>query len=164
MIIYRYAKGYALLYFMGLCAVLPGCADEPVPVPFATRVLDKVNEVRQQGCTCGGAYMPPAPPLRWNYTLQEAALAHARDMEGRDYFNHVSPEGITPHQRVYNLHYEGSFRYENIAKGYTTIAAVVEAWQQSEGHCRALMDSASQEVGVAEVNTYWVMELGSRIE
>jgi uncharacterized protein YkwD len=160
--IHRYIKGCTLLYLTALCVLLPGCADDPAPVPFATRVLDKVNEVRKQGCLCNGTYMPPAQPLRWNDTLQEAALAHARDMEGRDYFDHVSPEGITPHQRVYNLHYDGSFRYENIAKGYTTIAAVVEAWQQSEAHCRALMDSASQEAGVAEFNSYWVMELGSR--
>jgi uncharacterized protein YkwD len=165
--IYRYIKGHAslaLLFSIWLCVVLSGCSNEPVTPSFAIRMLTGVNEVRKQGCHCGGEYMPPAPPLRWNDTLQAAALAHARDMETRDYFNHVSPEGVTPHQRIYNLQYQGSFRYENIAMGYTSIAAVVAAWQQSEGHCRAMMDTASQEMGAAEFNTYWVMELGSGVQ
>jgi len=42
----------------------------------------------------------PRPPLAPHPALTRAARAHAQDMVTRDYFAHVSPEGIGPNARV----------------------------------------------------------------
>jgi uncharacterized protein YkwD len=105
--------------------------------------------------------MPPVKPVTWNDTLAAAALAHARDMDARNYFNHISPSGTSPIQRAITLGYTGNTVTENIAKGYTSIEPLMNAWQQSENHCKAMMDSLQTEMGAANVNTYWVQEFGS---
>jgi uncharacterized protein YkwD len=106
--------------------------------------------------------MPPVKPLTWNDTLATAALAHARDMDANNYFNHISPTGTSPIQRAMALGYTGNYVTENIAKGYTSLGPLMEAWQQSEGHCKAIMDSLQTDMGAANVNTYWVQEFGSK--
>ena len=51
---------------------------------------------------------------------------------------------------------------ENIAQGQTSIAEVMNGWLHSEGHCRNLMNPAFKEVGVAEIDNYWVQDFGGR--
>ena len=51
---------------------------------------------------------------------------------------------------------------ENIAQGQTSIAEVMNGWLHSEGHCRNLMNPAFREVGVAEIDNYWVQDFGGR--
>jgi uncharacterized protein YkwD len=105
--------------------------------------------------------MPPVKPLTWNDTLAAAAMAHARDMDAKNYFNHISPTGTSPIQRATALGYTGNYVTENIAKGYTSLELLMDAWEKSESHCRAMMDSLQTEMGAGNVNTYWVQEFGS---
>jgi uncharacterized protein YkwD len=142
-------------------ALLPACRKEtPVERAIKSEMLGVVNTLRQLGCTCGTTPMPPVKPLIWNDTLAQAALAHARDMDANGYFNHISPGGTSPVQRAIVLGYSGKYVTENIAKGYTSIEPLMQAWQQSEEHCKAMMDSAHTAMGAANVNTYWVQEFG----
>ncbi|WP_166436979.1 CAP domain-containing protein [Niastella caeni] len=139
----------------------PACRKETtVERNIKAEMLAAVNALRQTGCTCGATYMPPVKPLIWHDTLASAALAHARDMDANNYFNHISPGGTSPIQRAMALGYAGNTVTENIAKGYTSIETLMEAWQQSESHCKAMMDSLPTEMGAANVNTYWVQEFG----
>lgn len=143
-------------------AVWPACRKEaPVVADIKNDMLAAVNALRSTGCTCGDSRMPPVKPLQWNDTLAAAALAHARDMEANKYFSHISPNGTSPIQRAIVLKYTGNYVSENIARGYTSLASVMEAWQQSETHCKAMMDVSHSEMGAASVNTYWVQEFGS---
>jgi uncharacterized protein YkwD len=140
----------------------PGCRKETtVEQPVKDDMLAAVNTMRQAGCTCGVTWMPPVKALTWNDTLAAAALAHARDMEANNYFNHISPTGTSPIQRAIALGYTGNYVTENIAKGYTSMEPLMEAWLKSEAHCKAMMDSGQTEMGAANVNTYWVQEFGS---
>jgi uncharacterized protein YkwD len=123
-------------------------------------MLMAVNALRQSGCTCGSTQMPAVKPLSWNDTLAQAALAHARDMDANNYFSHISPGGTSPVQRAIMLGYSGEYVTENIAKGYTSIEPLMQAWLQSEEHCKAMMDSAQTAMGAANVNSYWVQEFG----
>jgi len=125
-------------------------------------MLTAVNALRQTGCTCGDTYMPPVKPLLWNDTLALAALAHARDMDANNYFSHISPGGTSPIQRAMSLGYTGNYVSENIARGFSSVEPVMEAWKKSEDHCKAMMDSLQTHLGAANVNTYWVQEFGSR--
>jgi uncharacterized protein YkwD len=141
----------------------PACRKETtVEQPVKDNMLAAVNSLRQTGCTCGDSWMPPVRPLTWNDTLAAAALAHARDMDAGNYLNHISPTGTSPIQRAIALGYTGNYVTENIARGYTSLEPLMEGWQKSESHCRAMMDSLQTQMGAANVNTYWVQEFGSR--
>ncbi|HEY8784678.1 MAG TPA: CAP domain-containing protein [Mucilaginibacter sp.] len=134
---------------------------------FKHEFLEDINHIRQKGCTCGVTYMPPAPPLTWNNTLETAAIGHAEDMADRHYFSHTSKDGRTMEDRAalagYTFKGYKSFTVgENIAEGQLSIAEVMHGWLKSPGHCRNLMNPGFREVGVAEYNDYWVQDFGGR--
>ena len=123
-------------------------------------MLNQVNALRQTGCQCGSVYMPPVAPLKWNAQLELAAEAHVKDMYTNNYFSHIAPDGSSPIQRAQNAGYTGQYVGENIARGYTDLSSVMTAWQNSESHCQAMMDSLYSEMGAARESDYWVQEFG----
>ena len=142
--------------------LLAACRKEsPITREIKDEMLTAVNTLRQTGCTCGNTYMPPVKPLLWNDTLAMAALVHARDMDANNYFSHISPGGTSPIQRTMALGYSGNYVSENIARGFSFIEPVMEAWAKSEDHCKAMMDSLHTDMGASNVNSYWVQEFGS---
>jgi uncharacterized protein YkwD len=135
---------------------------------FKQELLDRINRTRQQGCKCGTQYMRPVAPIVWNNQLEDAALAHARDMGEHNYFSHTSRNGRSSGDRIIaaGYDYNGYKSYavgENIAFGQEEIAEVMAGWFKSPGHCKNLMNPDFKEVGVAEYNTYWVQDFGGRI-
>lgn len=160
--------GFVLLVI--LCAFSKQNQPQPVSTPqFRASFLEKINRVRAKGCNCGVNYMPPAPPLSWNYNLELAAMGHAYDMASQNYFSHASLDGRTMQYRIQAAGYtgEGYKSYEigeNIAWGPPTIAEVMDGWFKSPGHCRNLMNPGFKEIGVAEKDGYWVQDFGGREE
>jgi uncharacterized protein YkwD len=153
-----------LIIFLSCIAVEPRRLSEK---KFRREFLNDINLARQNGCNCGHTYMPPAPPLVWNDQLENAALAHAKDMATKKYFSHTSKNGRSVADRVTAAGYffKGYKTFtvgENIASGQLSIAEVMDGWLKSEGHCRNLMNPAFKEVGIAEFNNYWVQDFGSR--
>jgi uncharacterized protein YkwD len=134
---------------------------------FRDQFLESINSVRARGCNCGTTYMPPAPPLTWNEVLTQAAMGHATDMSYQNYFSHQSLDGRTLRERVMSAGYTytgySSFAIgENIAKGQQTIQEVSTGWFESPGHCKNLMNPSFKEIGIAEINHYWVQDFGGR--
>lgn len=125
-------------------------------------MLQLINDVRQKGCSCGTTAMPAVGIVSWNTQLETAAQAHAADMSKNNYFSHTGLDGSTPGTRITAAGYTWRGYGENIAKGYTSEQAVMNAWLQSEGHCKNIMNANFKEVGVALVNGYWVQEFGLR--
>jgi uncharacterized protein YkwD len=123
-------------------------------------MLNAVNQLRRTGCQCGTIYMPPAPDLRWNDTLEEAAESHLQDMYDNHYFGHIAPDGSSPIQRAQALGYTGDYVGENIAEGYNSLEEVMNAWINSPDHCQAMMDTLYKEMGAARLNDYWDQEFG----
>ncbi len=149
---------HSLLYF--------SCKKElesapPLTEDLSVSMLEKVNVLRVAGCNCGTTYMPPVRPLQWNGHLELAAQHHADDMYYNNYFNHISPTGKNPAQRAEDAGYKGLYIMENIGKGYNGVDAVMVGWQQSESHCKAMMDSAHTVMGAARRGNYWVQEFGN---
>jgi uncharacterized protein YkwD len=124
-------------------------------------MLAEVNKLRKNGCQCGQDTMPPVRELKWNSILEEAALLHAKDMVEHNYFDHFGLDSSVPIQRAIELGYTGTAVGENIARGYTSISEVMQAWKSSEEHCKNMMDSSYYEMGAATTNEYWVQEFGS---
>jgi uncharacterized protein YkwD len=83
-------------------------------------------------------------------------------MGEEDFFDHVSPAGDGPGDRVEAAGYDWSRYGENIAAGYGTPREVVDGWHESVGHCHNLMGRfVHLGVGYAEVDEpgrghYWV--------
>jgi uncharacterized protein YkwD len=132
---------------------------------FAAVALQRINQRRAAGATCGSqGSFAPAPALRWNTLLAQAAAGHSADMAAQDYFSHTSLDGRSPSQRVDATGYTWSAIGENIAAGYSGIDAVVEGWMGSDGHCANLMNPNFDEVGMAcatggRYGTYWTQDL-----
>ncbi|MDQ3937040.1 MAG: CAP domain-containing protein, partial [Actinomycetota bacterium] len=97
--------------------------------------------------------------LRPDRKLRAAALAHSRDMVERDFFEHVSPDGVGHHERIvrtgYRLRSSGFATGENLATGRegnaATPAVVVDGWLHSEGHRRNALRPEFEEIGIGIV-------------
>jgi uncharacterized protein YkwD len=121
-------------------------------------VLDLVNDQRAKaGCR----------PLVANGTLVTVARAHSADMAARNYFSHDDPEGRSPFDRMRAAGYAGRTMGENIAAGYQTPAAVMDAWMNSAGHRANILNCAFAEIGVGHATggsfgAYWTQDFGTR--
>ena len=135
--------------------------DNPDPI-VSKELLQAVNALRKTGCRCGQDDMPPANALQWNTQLETAADLYARNMQQKGFFSHIGLDGTAPVNRAQNAGYTGDYVGENIGKGYVSIDQVMKAWQQSESHCKAMMDTLYTEMGAAEYKSYWVIEFGAR--
>lgn len=137
---------------------------------FEGELLQRVNARRASGGSCGtrGSFSPTAA-LQWNGALTQAAAGHSQDMAALNYFSHTSADGHTPDQRISAAGYPWRAYGENIAAGYSTVQAAVDAWLASDGHCANIMNPGLRDIGVACVPgtgtstypNYWTMDLGA---
>lgn len=97
--------------------------------------------------------------VRLDPQLSQIALLFARDMMNRNYFDHVTPDGVTMSERLQNGHILFRAAGENIAKGQRDEDAVMIAWMNSPGHRRNIMNGRYGKIGFAHMGPYWVMEL-----
>lgn len=133
---------------------------------FQQDILDRVNQARAAGRSCGTTYYGPAPALAWNANLFNAAGAHSTDMAANNYFSHTSLDGRNAGQRITGAGYAWSAYGENIAAGQTSVQSVVDGWLASPGHCANIMNPSYADIGTACVAsgtssypTYWTMDL-----
>ncbi|MBK6932495.1 MAG: CAP domain-containing protein [Saprospirales bacterium] len=131
----------------------------------ARAVLDEVNALRASGCKCpDGKRFRPAPALIWDTRLEKAAQEHAADMSRERYFSHTSLDGSSFSERISRTGYPWQFVGENIAKGYPSAKAVVDAWRTSKDHCPNLMNPYFRDMGIGKAGAYWVQDLGTQPE
>lgn len=132
-----------------------------------SRVLELVNQARAKGQRCGRELHAPAAPLSVSKKLERAAQEHARDMAKRDYFDHKSPDGSEPRDRVQRTGYRWRLTGENIAFGPESAEEVVAGWLASPGHCANIMDARFLEIGVGVAegrkrgHVYWVQSFAT---
>ncbi len=133
---------------------------------FQASLLQQINAARASARTCGSTAMPAAVPLAWNDRLFSAAAKHSLDMATNNYFSHTGLDGSTPSQRIAAEGYAWSWAGENIAAGQQTVAAVMNGWLASPGHCANLMRAEYRDVAVSCVQRagssygrYWTMVL-----
>ena len=115
-------------------------------------MIERVNDLRAR------SGMGPVSP---DERLEEAALAHARDMSRRGYFDHRSPDGSSVGDRVRSAGYQWCSVGENIALGQRSIPEAFDAWLTSPGHRENMLGQFSQ-IGIARApNNNWVMVLAA---
>ena len=88
-------------------------------------------------------------PLKAAPSLMAAALGHSQDMAEHDFFDHDSSDGGTLVNRlIANNYLNWTAGAENIAAGFDTAEAVVNAWMNSAGHRNNILNPDLREIGV----------------
>lgn len=90
------------------------------------------------------------PPLTCDLRLVWAARAHSRDMQQRDYFSHVTPEGQAPGERLTAQGVRWRSSAENIAMA-PTMALAHSGWMESDGHRTNILRQQVDHVGIGVV-------------
>jgi uncharacterized protein YkwD len=88
-------------------------------------------------------------PLRLESRLSLAAEDRVDDMLAKRYFDHVSPEGVSPFSWVKARGYRYRLVGENLALGYRSSQSVVSGWMNSRGHRENILKGGFDEVGIA---------------
>ncbi len=146
---------------------MPVAAWAPGSSSMEEEILAIVNQRRAQGANCGSeGNFGPTGPLTMQIGLRCAARVHSKQMVEQDFFDHTTPWGETPWDRMAAAGYQYSTAGENIAAGNATAAATMDQWMASDGHCSNIMKPDFTEIGVgyfagAGYGHYWTQAFGS---
>lgn len=110
-------------------------------------VFRETNEVRREH---------DLSPLRRDSMLAEVACAHNADMFRRSFFEHINPDGESPHDRVARMHRrlvggvsENLYGQDQFRKAPPALAAqMVERWMGSPPHRKNILSPPSTHLGV----------------
>ena len=80
--------------------------------------------------------------------LSNVARIKSKDMDENHYFDHTSPDFGSPFDMMDSYGVEFNSAGENIAKGHPTAESVVDAWMDSDGHRRNILNSSFGRIGV----------------
>lgn len=101
--------------------IVPG---EPATI-VQKRMFRELNDYREKH---------GLPPLIYSKALEAAADAHLRDMYERGYFDHITPENLTPGNRAVAMGFCHEYVGENLAAGQRNMKAAMRAWDRSPPH------------------------------
>lgn len=88
-------------------------------------------------------------PLIESEVLDQVAETKARDIMAKQYFAHVSPQGIGAGNLADRFGYKYLLIGENLALGnFETDAVLVKAWMDSPGHRANILNGSFRELGV----------------
>ncbi len=101
--------------------------------------------------------------------LNKASYDHSLDMGERAYFDHFTPEGLSPQDRVEAAGYSGNVA-ENLAAGSGSAIEILEIFQQSS-ETEDILRSPTLVVGIGRVfvedspwDWYWTVEFGDQTD
>ena len=92
------------------------------------------------------------PPLKESRLLDQAAYLKAQDMFKKQYWAHVSPEGVEPWSFFKQAGYEYRYAGENLAKDFATTENMILAWMKSPKHRENIANPHYTQIGVAVKN------------
>lgn len=123
------------------------------PVKQVTPIASEIDGIEQQvvELTNKERAKYSLPALAMDKPLMAAAREKSQDMQVNNYFSHTSPTYGSPFDRLKALGISYRSAGENIAKGQTSAAQVVEAWMNSEGHRANILNKDFTHIGVGYV-------------
>jgi uncharacterized protein YkwD len=144
------------------------CGNDTAPIinwAYEQEVVELTNQARADN---------DLPPLKRVDGLDQAARYHSADLGLDDYFEHDSYDRVGVDlnfvclwwARINNFY--SSVQAENIAAGYMSPEAVVQAWLDSPGHRQNILSSYNDEIGVGYFDgngsyyRYWTQDFGNR--
>ena len=138
-------KNYDLIY-PGQKITVPTLPESVTA--YETEVIRLVNDVRKDN---------GLKPLLQDWQLSRVARYKSQDMRDLGYFSHTSPTYGSPFNMMKSFGISYKTAGENIAKGYATPKAVVDAWMNSPGHRANILNPSYTHIGVGFVasGNYW---------
>jgi len=121
-----------------------------------SNLITLINAARAQTQYCGRAKIVASGPLVSNCALVSAAHDHAKTLASKNRLSHRGAGNSKLGSRVTASGYQWSAVGENIAKGQATTEDLLDDWLASRKHCKNLLRRDYQEIGVAQVGSYWV--------
>ena len=88
------------------------------------------------------------PPLTQNWEVSRVARYKSQDFINRNYFSHDSPTYGSPSNMLRSFGILFSANAENIARGQTSPAAVMNSWMSSAGHRANILSPLYNQIGV----------------
>ncbi len=97
------------------------------------------------------------PALKLDVELSKVARTKSADMKAKGYFDHNSPTYGSPFDMMKQFGITYKSAGENIAMGQRTPEEVVNAWMNSEGHRKNILNASFTHLGVGYVadGNYW---------
>ncbi|PIP21807.1 MAG: hypothetical protein COX39_00950 [Candidatus Nealsonbacteria bacterium CG23_combo_of_CG06-09_8_20_14_all_40_13] len=118
-----------------------------VGATYATNVSqDKLIELANKARKDAGLTSLTIDPM-----LSSAASDKAADMLVGQYFEHYSPDGVSPWKFITNAGYDYTYAGENLAIDFKTSEAIHNAWMASPSHKANIINAHFGNVGVAVV-------------
>ena len=126
----------------------PSAPEQSAVLAQERAVLELVNEIRAQNGLSA---------LTLDADLCRYARVKSQDMHDAGYFSHTSPTYGSPFAMMRQFGISYNYAGENIAQGYATAEAVVNAWMNSEGHRANILNANYTRLGVGFVaaGNYW---------
>jgi uncharacterized YkwD family protein len=106
---------------------------------YARQVVDLTNEQRRRN---------GLPSLQVDTQLSSVAQTKSQDMQQNGYFSHTSPTYGSPFDMMRDFGVSYRTAGENIAQGQRSPQEVVNAWMNSEGHRRNILNGNFTHIGV----------------
>ena len=117
----------------------PGWSGSACAVTLRQEVLERINGIRaERGLR----------PLQPHPELVAASQGHTEDQARRDDVTHTGSDGSAAAGRAEARGYAFASIGENVAGGYTSPEAVVEAWMKSSGHRAILLSPEPRHAGL----------------
>lgn len=119
--------------------------------------LSAMSQLEQTACELINAQRTAngLAPLTVSSELSLKARIKSRDMLENRYFDHNSPTSGSPFDLMKSLGITYRSAGENIAMGYRTAEAVVNAWMNSAGHRANILSENYRSFGIGYVDGYW---------
>jgi uncharacterized protein YkwD len=129
-----------LTMFVTQCAP-PQCAPAPAPAPSgpAAQVVALVNQHR---AAAGVA------PVTMHPALNSAAQNHSSYQAAANTMTHDGAGGTDAGDRIAASGYDWGLWGENVASGQPDAASVMQAWMNSTGHRKNILDPRFTDIGV----------------
>ena len=106
---------------------------------LAKRMIERINQVRKEHNLA---------PVAANRQLARAAGMHASDIARNDLFGHRGSDGSRLEDRLDRVGFKFKLAAENVAGGLDSPEATVDAWMDSAGHRRNLLNPNMCRVGI----------------
>ncbi|GAA3185206.1 CAP domain-containing protein [Nonomuraea roseoviolacea] len=134
--------------------VLGGDPVLQVSPAMAAKVVSLTNAARvRRGCA----------PLRVDGRLTSSARAHSTEMARSGRFEHGSPDGASPWDRMERAGYRAGAA-ENIGRGYASPEEAVQGWLDSRDHRQNILNCRIRAIGVGVVSgpggPWWTQDFG----
>jgi len=91
------------------------------------------------------------PELKLDPVLSQAAKNKGEDMLAKDYWAHISPDGVEPWKFFLDAGYQYRYAGENLARDFSNASSAVEAWMASPSHRDNLLSDRYEDMGIAVV-------------